>query len=198
VFLFELCWFPGDFRARSLLFVGALEGVCPKAQRERELQAETEAKERAAEVERAAGFTVADLVEMYLAEVIEDRFVVDSRSGDKRSVPGARKIKGQRETRRTLYNDAVRVLGEMPAGEVKRKDVVGMIKEILDRGARVQAGNVLRELAAAYEYAIGMERFPDEFANPAWLAMGTLKSARVRMSPNKGKRVLSDKELKAV
>ena len=30
---------------------------------------------------------------------------------------GSRKPKGQAEVRRTLYNDPVRVLGEMPAGE---------------------------------------------------------------------------------
>jgi integrase len=71
-----------------------------------------------------------------------------------------------------------------------------MVKAILDRGAHVQAGTVLRELTAAYEYAIGMGRFEDDFANPALLAKASLKVAKVRLTPVKGKRVLSDGELK--
>jgi hypothetical protein len=72
---------------------------------------------------------------------------------------GVRKPKGQSETRRTLYGDAVRVLGNRIALEVTRKDVVALTKEIIDRGSNVQAGRVLSELTLAYEYAIGLERF---------------------------------------
>ena len=195
--------FPGVKLAEARLEVSRMKelrakGICPKAERDRQLQAEKEAKAAQAEAEAVAAYTVTDLVEQYLTEVIEDRTVTDLRTGEKRRVPGARKPKGQWEVRRTLHNDVVRVLGERPAAEVKRKDVVDLIKEILDRGARVQAGNVLREFVAAYEYAIGLERLPDDFPNPAWLAKASLKTARVRMSPNKGKRVLSDKELAAV
>jgi len=173
-------------------------GVCPKAERTRlRRRAEEEERERERQ-EQAERFTVADLVELYLSEVIEDRVVVDSRTGERKRLPGARKPKGQAETRRTLYNDPVRVLGRRSAGSVTRKDVVAMVKEILDRGANVQAGNVLRELTAAYEYAIGLDRFPDDFANPALLARGSLRQSRVRLTPQKGKRVLSDNELKAV
>jgi hypothetical protein len=42
-----------------------------------------------------------------------------------------------------------------------------MVMAIIERGAKVQAGNVLRELSVAYEYAIGLETLPDTFANPA-------------------------------
>ncbi|MEY8199769.1 MAG: site-specific integrase, partial [Colwellia sp.] len=69
------------------------------------------------------------------------------------------------------------------------------VMDIVNRGANVQAGNVLRELSAAYEYSIGLERFNDDFANPALLAKAGLKQARVRLTSVKGKRVLSDKEL---
>ena len=195
--------FPGVKLAEARLEVSKMKelrakGVCPKAERDRQLQAEKKAKAALAEAEAVAAYTVTDLVEQYLTEVIEDRTVPDPRTGEKRRVPGARKPKGQWEVRRTLHNDAVRVLGHKPAAEVKRKDVVDLIKEILDRGARVQAGNVLREFIAAYEYAIGLELLPDDFPNPAWLAKASLKTARIRMSPNKGRRVLSDKELAAV
>jgi len=34
---------------------------------------------------------------------------------------------------------------------------------IIERGAKVQAGSVLRELSVAYKYAIGLEKLPDTF-----------------------------------
>ena len=66
---------------------------------------------------------------------------------------------------------------------------------IVDRGANVQAGNVLRELTAAYEYCIGLDKFSDEFANPALLAKNSLRQAKIRLTSQRGKRVLSDNEL---
>ena len=70
-----------------------------------------------------------------------------------------------------------------------------MIMAIVGRGSNVQAGNVLREFTAAYEYAIGLEKFDDEFANPALLAKNSLRQAKVKLTFKKGIRVLSDKEL---
>ena len=70
-----------------------------------------------------------------------------------------------------------------------------MIMAIVERGSNVQAGNVLRELTAAYEYCIGLEKFSDEFANPALLAKNSLRQAKVRLTSKRGQRVLSDKEL---
>lgn len=173
-------------------------GICPKAEQARQKQRALEEEAERQRAVRAASFTVEDMVELYLTEVIEDRMVTDPRTGASKRVPGARKPKGQAETRRTLHNDAVRVLGDRSAATVTRKDVLDMVKAILDRGAKVQAGSVLRELTAAYEYAIGLDRFPDDFANPALLAKAGLRQSRVRLTPVKGKRVLSDKELKAV
>jgi hypothetical protein len=86
------------------------------------------------------------------------------------------------ETRRTLYGDAVRVLGDMPAIDVTRKDITNMVMAIIERGAKVQAGNVLRELSAAYEYAIGLEKLPDTFANPALLAKAGLRQAKSKIN----------------
>lgn len=132
---------------------------------------------------------LADVVEFYLCNYIEDRIV------DGKRIKGARKKKGQSETRRTLYGDAVKVLGMRFADEITRKDIVNMIMTIVDRGSKVQAGNVLRELTAAYEYCIGLEKFLDEFANPALLAKNSFRQAKIRLTAKKGKRVLSDKEL---
>lgn len=135
-------------------------------------------------------FTVKAMIELYLTQHIEDRLV------NGKIVRGARKQKGQFEVRRTLYGDAVRVLGNKPACLVTRKDVVNLIMEIVERGANVQAGNVLRELSAAFDYAIGLEKFSDDFANPALLAKSGLRQVKIKLTHQKGRRVLSDNELK--
>lgn len=139
-------------------------------------------------------FTVADLVELYLTQYIEDRMTADGKR-----VTGARKPKGQAEVRRTLYGDVVPCMGDRPAHEVTRKDVVRMVMRIIEeRGANVQAGNVLRELSSAYEFALGMGKFVDDFANPAVLAKSSLKQTKVKLTSQRGKRVLSDGELIAL
>ena len=89
------------------------------------------------------------LVELYLTQSIEDRKIADGKI-----VAGARKKKGQSEVRRTLYGGAVKHLGTRIAKEITRKDVIDLVKSIVARGANVQAGNVLRELSLAYEFAI--------------------------------------------
>jgi hypothetical protein len=122
-------------------------------------------------------FTVKDLVELYLTQYIEDR-----KSPNGRIIAGARKLKGQSHTRRTLNGDAIPTLGEMPANAVTRKALVDMIMAIVQRGANVQAGNVLRELSAAYEFAIGLGYFSDEFANSAILAKASLRQAKVKLT----------------
>lgn len=108
---------------------------------------------------------------------------------------GARKAKGQAEFKRTLYGGAVRVPGAMYAHEVTRKDIENMIMEIVGRAACIQAGNVLRELTAAYEYSIGMGKFDDNFDNSAVLSKASLKQAKIRLTSARGKRVFSDDEL---
>ena len=173
-------------------------GVCPKAEMVRQKVREQEATALSQKQVEDEAFTVKELVDLYLAEVIEDRVVVDKATGAHRRLSGARKPKGQAEVRRTLYHDAVRVLGDMQASAVTRKDIVDMVKEILDRGANVQAGSVLRELIAAYEYAIGIGRLDVDFANPALQARQGLGLAKVRLTSRKGRRVLSDKELREV
>lgn len=171
-------------------------GVCPKAQQIRDRQIAQQVKEEQREEEVVDSFTVKRLIDSYLTEYIEDRWVFDERSPEKRKlIAGARKPKGQAETRRTLYGDAVKQLGDLSAVSITRKQVTNLVNDIVKRGANVQAGNVLRELTAAYEYSIGLGRFADEFANPALLAKAGLKQAKVKLTSQRGSRVLSDKEL---
>lgn len=100
--------------------------------------------------------TVPGLVELYLTERIEDR-----KTNDGKIIPGARKPKGQAEVCCTLYGDAVKALETRNAAEITRQDIINLINSIVARGATIQAGNVLRELSLAYEFAIGLGRFDD-------------------------------------
>lgn len=97
--------------------------------------------------------------------------------------------------RRTLYADAVDKLGGHNAAEITRNDVITLINGIV-AGAKVQAGNVLRELSLTYEFAIGLGRFDASFANPALLAKSSLHQTRIKLTNNRGTRVRSEAELK--
>lgn len=161
------------------------EGRCPAAEIKSEKQ-----KLQIAKQDNKDCLTVHKLIELYLSERIEDR-----KTEDGKLIPGVRKKKGQNEVRRTLYADAVPKLGHLEADKVTRKDVIELINSVIARGANVQAGNLLRELSLAYEYAIGLGKFSDSFANPALLAKSSLQQARVKLTSDRGSRVLSEKEL---
>lgn len=169
--------------------------VCPATQLKQEKVNSRAAK--TVEIENDK-IRVRDVVELYLKNVIKDRVVIDQRTGAKIFFNGSRLPKGQNEARRTLYSDEVRILGDRPAIEVTRKNVVEMTRKIIDRGAHVQAGRVLSELSSAFEYAIGLDYFPDYFVNPALQAKASLKQSRIKLTPNKHTRVLDDNELRRV
>lgn len=172
------------------------QGICPVSERKEGKLASKQKKKDSAAVIKA--LTLKDVVDLYLTEVIEDRVITDQRTGAKKILEGSRNLKGQQETRRTLYVDAVNTLGDSLAERIVRKDIVELIKKIINRGAQVQAGKVLSELIAAYDYAIGLDYFSESFANPALLAKSSLKQARIKLTSNKRTRVLSDSELKHV
>jgi integrase len=162
------------------------EGRCPAS----ELKDEKKRLLEESQKPKAAVLTVEGLVELYLTERIEDR-----KSNDGKIIPGARKKKGQKEVRRTLENDAVAKLGARVAAEITRKDIVELVNGVIERGAKVQAGNLLRELSSAYEFAIGLGRFDDNFANPALLAKSSLRQTNIKLTCERGTRILSEKEL---
>ncbi|EDI1749048.1 integrase [Salmonella enterica] len=162
------------------------EGRCPATELKEGKQRLLEESQKP----KVAVLTVEGLVELYLTERIEDRNTKDGKI-----ILGARKKKGQVEVRRTLYGDAVKTLGTRKASEITRKDVIDLINGVVARGAAVQAGNVLRELSLAYEFAIGLGRFDDSFANPALLAKSSLRQTRIKLTNGRGTRVLSENEL---
>ena len=162
-------------------------GRCPATEHREEKQRLLEESQK----QQESVLTVEGLVELYLTERIEDR-----KSADGKIIPGARKKKkGQMEVRRTLQNDAVAKLGHRIASEVTRKDIIDLVNGVIARGSKVQAGNLLRELSLAYEFAIGLGRFDDSFANPALLAKSSLRQTGFKLTSERGTRVLSENEL---
>lgn len=92
--------------------------------------------------------------------------------------------------RRTLYGNAVKHLGTRIAKEITRKDVIDSVNSIVAQGANVQAGNVLRELSLAYEFAIGLGHFTDDFANPVLLAKSSLIQTPIKLTNGCGACIL--------
>ncbi|MBG57947.1 MAG: integrase [Porticoccus sp.] len=156
-------------------------GVCP-GERSRQQQKESDERKAKAELEKKLSlFTVKKLCDNYLSDCID----------------GVRTRKSASECRRALYGDPVKELGDMPAADVTAKEVFDMCMGVVERGANVQAGFILRELTAAFDHAIDSE-LPGEHVNPCYQAKGRLKRKRVRLSSKRGTRVLNDGELAAL
>lgn len=156
-------------------------GVCLV---ERAAQEKADAATRASTLEKAATldqFTVGKLVDEYLSEHVDRK----------------RSNKAAAECRRSLYGDAVRVLGDMPAAAVSSTHVYDMIMAIAERGANVQAGFVLRELTAAFEHTTG-DKLAEGHVNPCDHAKSRLKRKSVRLTNQSGRRALNDAELPAL
>ncbi|WP_324035311.1 tyrosine-type recombinase/integrase [Aeromonas caviae] len=164
------------------------QGRCPATEAR---AAAFELKQQIKNESELGKFTLQAMIELYLQKHIEDQVLPN---GTIRS--GARKKKGQNEARRTLYGDAVPKLGDRLARDVNRQDIIDLVMSIVNRGANVQAGNVLREILAAYDYAMGMGKFDDQFINPALQAKVSLVRTKVKLTSKKGSRFLSDNELK--
>ncbi|WP_206199088.1 tyrosine-type recombinase/integrase [Thiomicrorhabdus indica] len=159
-----------------------------------------ESRLKAAELEarlasEKLGFTFKAMVDLYLTEKVEDRYSEPDRKGNRKIILGSRKEKGQKEVRRTLYGDVVRVLGDKPVSETPLIEVKVMVDQIIARGANVQAGNVLRELNLAYRFAISNDRLPPNFQNPCPEIKTRIKDSGVKISNGKRQRVLTELEL---
>lgn len=183
--------FPNISLAQARAELQALKQVknedrCPAAER----KVEKQQKQQAELAAQKAVFTVRDLVELYLTQRIEDR-----KGKDGRIIKGARKSRSQYPCRCMLVSNVVDKVGDRAAQDVTRKDVIDLVMAVVGRGANVMAGNMLRELCAAYEFALGLGKLDENFANPALLAKASLSQAKVKLTSTPGKRVLSENEL---
>lgn len=178
-----------------------VKGLCPATLKK---VARIKDQQRTVELKQVK-LNVIDVVERYLSEYIEDRF---DRSG-KLIRSGARKLKGQREVRNLLLGSPSNVgrkdgqekkpmfaelLGNVPVTQLSAKDVFTAVTKVVERGASVSAGNMLREFSAAIDYSIG-DGLPDDYPNPCYQAKAMLSRKKIKLTANQGKRVLNDSEL---
>lgn len=156
-------------------------GICLVDRKKQQQKEADELKAKAKSEQALNRFTIKQLCDNYLSECID----------------GVRTRKSASECRRSLYGDAVKRLGDMPASEITTNQVFDLIMDVVDRGANVQAGFILRELTAAFDHAIDSE-LPNDHINPCYQAKGRLKRKRVRLSSRRGTRALNDGELSAL
>lgn len=193
-------------------------GICPATEiKEQAQKIAAEEAERAAQVQRAL-FTVEDLAEVYLSQVIEDHPALDdhgkpviNKNGQAKVIAGTRKrIKNQREARRTLEAVTKNTkFSKLPAADVTHVDVKKLIESILRSGTPVQAGRVLNDLSLAYTHIIGRpksiagkhfdqweEYLPEETVNPCLQAKAIFSAQRVKFTSTPRDRVLTDNEIR--
>jgi integrase len=139
-------------------------------ERKREKKAKKLAESHA---DRQSVFTVSDMVDSYLENHIAQN----------------RKPKGQAEVSRILRSNVKPVLGHLKPSDVTRSMVYSLMDSIIKRGAPVVAGQVVRELRAAFEKARNRDliKDSDNFVNPC---MGVETPAA-----KKSKRYLNDEEI---
>lgn len=180
-------------------------GICLATERKKDRLDRKILESTRVEQEAVSEITVRTVVEFYLSDYIEDKNLPNGRVK-----AGARKPQGQREVRNLLLgseNQVLRrdgrdnspmllqLLGDIPMMSLGHKDVLSAILSVVERGANVSAGNMLREFTAAVDYSIG-ELLPDDFVNPCYQAKGVLSRRRIRLTSTRGSRVLNDTELR--
>ena len=153
-------------------------GICPVAEKQRQKHVALQLKDEEKREQLVQAFTLESLCENYLTNCID----------------GVRSKKAASEARRTIYGDPVRELGSLPAIEITSKQILDMILKVVERGANVQAGFMLRELTAAFDHALDVN-LPETHVNPCYQAKGKLKRKRIRLTSKQGTRVLSDVEI---
>lgn len=153
-------------------------GICPVEQKNHEKQLQQRTDQERKVKQEMDYFTIKKMCEQYLKNCID----------------GVRTKKAASEARRSLYGDPVKYLGDKSAIDANTQDIFDLIMGVVDRGANVQAGFILRELTAAFDYAID-GNLPDDHVNPCYQAKGRLKRKRIRLSSQRGTRVLNDGEL---
>jgi integrase len=98
-----------------------------------------------------------------------------------------------RETEREIRKELIPRWGKLPITEITRHDVVAMVDEIVDRGARYQAHNVLGHARKLFNWAIGRGAYGLE-ASPC----DRLRPADVIGRKAVRTRILTDQELRAL
>lgn len=204
---FKIGEYPAISLAEARLELGRLKalrskGGCPATLK----KAHNAQRQTRVSSEGKSDITVLQIAERYLSDYIEDKY--DNKGKLIRS--GARQIKGQREVRNLLVGSPsslgrkdgaelrpmfVELIGkEVRLSQLTHKHILDAVMVVIDRGANVSAGNMLREFSAAIDFSIG-DWLPDDFVNPCYQAKAMLSRKNIKVSSSRRKRVLNDSEL---
>lgn len=153
----------------------------------------------------SSSLKVSDLMERYIKDHIEPKYSQNGRVVRE----GARNIKGQREVRNLLFGSQSSIgrkdkktkkpmlndlIGDVFIEDLTHKLVFDAINSVVERGASVSAGNMLRELTAAIDFSIG-DGLADDYVNPCYQAKSMFIRKRIRLTSQRGTRFLNDSEL---
>lgn len=153
-------------------------GICP---------VEKQAEEKRLEQVRELELKEKEIMDCFTVKAMCDSYI-------KNCLEPSRTKKATAEARRSLYGDPVKFLGTRPAIDISTQEVYDLIMGVVERGANVQAGFILRELTAAFDYAID-GKLPQDHVNPCYQAKGRIKRKRIRLASKRGTRVLNDGEI---
>jgi len=129
-----------------------------------------EARDETTAIAAAQSITFATVADRYLAEYVERNT----------------RPKTIRETRRVLNRDVKPRWAERPARQIVRQDVNGLLDEIADRGALVQANRTLARLKTLFSWALDNEL----------VETGPTARVRPRMKETPRDRALSPDEIR--
>jgi len=144
------------------------DGKDPKQERQKVIDRTLAAEKEVQWKEHKQSYLVQDMVGHYLDEHIEKN----------------RNYKGGKEVRRVFERDALPILGQIPAAELRRSHIHNLVVTLPASIGR----DVKREVRAAFEHGIAAGRIPEELRNPA---------DKIKVQRQKSrKRVFSEEELR--
>lgn len=123
--------------AAAKLKAGRRQGIDPIEERERAAEAAAALKEaaHAAKVAQAARLKVSDLFDKWMRLELAQR-----------KDAGA-------EVKRAFNKDVIPVIGELAAADVTRIQIAGILDNVVERGARIVARNLLGDIRQMYGFA---------------------------------------------
>jgi hypothetical protein len=123
-----------------------LKGTDPQQHRQQAIEKSIAEANKAKWEQHKSTYLIEDMVKHYIEEHVDKR----------------RNFKGSKEARRLMERDALPVIGQIAAAELKRSHLHNLVVRLAPSIAR----DVKREMRAAFEHGIAAGRIPEELRNP--------------------------------
>jgi len=105
-----------------------------------------------------------------------------------------RKDKGVKEAARVLQKVSI-AYPNLQAKDFTPGHLKKIVAQEIDAGRFVQVGRNAAEFAAAWDFAVALEKLPEESINPGEAAKKALKRSRIKTAARKRQRYFDDREL---